>query len=193
MQPLSRTDLFALETYAVHRPDFRAQVLAHKRARTLQLGAHVTVLFEDRLTVQYQIQEMLRIERIFEPEAIQRELDVYNPLIPSGSDLRATMLLAYPDHRERLRQLTRLIGIEDRVYVEIAGHGRADAYADEDITRNQRGKTAAVHFLRFVFAPTQIAALRAGAAWFVGIDDARLPQRIEVVGERRDALLRDFA
>jgi hypothetical protein len=190
---LTRSDLFSLETYAVERDAFRARVLAHKRARKLHLGAHITLLFEDRLTIQYQIQEMLRIERIFEAGAIQQELDAYNPLIPGGSDLKATMLIEYPDSEQRKRELARLGGIEDRVYAEVAHHGRATTHADEGTDRSAEGKTAAVHFLRFAFSAEQIAALRAGAPLVFGIDDTRMPLRVEIENPSREALLRDFA
>ena len=133
MTPLVRSDLFSLETYAIEREAFRARVIAHKRARALALDEHVILLFEDRLTIQYQIQEMLRIERIFEPDAIQDELDAYNPLIPGGRDLKATMLIAYPDPAQRHRALAGLGGIERAVYAEIDDHGRATTHADEDM------------------------------------------------------------
>jgi hypothetical protein len=190
---LTRSDLYNLETYAVERAAFRARVLAHKQARKLHLGAHITLLFEDRLTIQYQIQEMLRIERIFEAEAIQEELDAYNPLIPGGSDLKATMLLEYPDPEQRKRELVRLGGIEHRVYADVGGYGRATTHADEDLQRSIEDKTAAVHFLRFAFSAEQIAALRAGAPLVFGIDDARMPLREEARHPIRDALLNDFA
>ena len=193
MHALQRSDLYSLETYAVERDAFRARVLAHKQARKLHLGAHITLLFEDRLTIQYQIQEMLRIERIFEPEAIQEELDAYTLLIPGGLDLKATMLVEYPDMEERARELARLGGIEHRVYVEAEGHGRATTFADEDMSRSDDSKTSAVHFLRFAFEPAQIDALRAGAALIVGIDDARMPLRIQPDERTRRALLEDFA
>jgi Protein of unknown function (DUF3501) len=192
MTPLSRADLLGLEAYAVERDAFRARALAHKRVRRLQLDAHIALLFEDRLTVQYQIQEMLRIERIFEPDAIQGELDAYNPLIPGGSDLRATMLIAYSDPAERHAALARLGGIEHRVYAEVDGHGRAGTHADEDMPRSDGSRTSPVHFLRFGFAPRQIAALRRGAALLFGIDDPRMPLSVAAVGATRDALLRDF-
>ena len=193
MTALTRTDLFNLETYAVERAAFRASVLAHKQVRKIQLGEHVTLLFEDRLTIQYQIQEMLRIERIFEPDAIQDELDAYNPLIPGGRDLKATMLIAYPDPAQRHRELARLGGIERAVYAEVDGHGRATMHADEDMDRTDADKTSAVHFLRFDFTPAQIAALRAGAALAFGIDDARMALRVEPSADTRAALLADFA
>lgn len=193
MTALVRTDLYNLETYAVERTAFRARVLAHKQVRKLQLGEHVTLLFEDRLTIQYQIQEMLRIERIFEPAAIQDELDAYNPLIPGGHDLKATMLIEYADVDLRRRKLARLGGIERHVYAEVAGIGRATTYADEDMDRSDDDKTSAVHFLRFDFTASQISSLRAGAMLSFGIDDARMPATVEVPVAIREALLRDFA
>ncbi|MFZ2753479.1 MAG: DUF3501 family protein [Lysobacteraceae bacterium] len=193
MTALTRTDLYNLETYAVERAAFRARVLAHKQVRKLQLGEHVTLLFEDRLTIQYQIQEMLRIERIFEPAAIQGELDAYNPLIPGGHDLKATMLIEYADVDLRRRELARLGGIEHHVNAEVAGIGRATTHADEDMDRSEDDKTSAVHFLRFDFTAEMIAGLRAGAALQFGIDDARMSTAIEVPMATREALLRDFA
>lgn len=192
MQLLIRADLMPLETYAVERTAFRARAMAHKQARRLSLGMHVTLLFEDRLTVQYQVQEMLRIERIFEPDAIQAELDAYNPLVPGGSDLRATMLMEYPDAAQRRVALATLGGIEHRVFAEVEGHGRAATLADEDLSRSEGARTAAVHFLRFAFAPDAIAALRAGAGLAFGIDDARMPLRVDAAPALRAALLRDF-
>lgn len=192
MQPLTRADLMPLETYAVERPAFRARAMAHKQARRLSLGPHVTLLFEDRLTVRYQVQEMLRIERIFEPAAIQAELDAYNPLVPGGGDLRTTMLIEYPDAAQRRDALATLGGIEHRVFAEVDGHGRASTHADEDIGRSDGARTAAVHFLRIAFAPVQIDALRNGAGLAFGIDDARMPLRIDATPALRAALLRDF-
>jgi Protein of unknown function (DUF3501) len=193
MRLLQRADLFSLEVYASERDAFRVRVLAHKRARKLHLGEHVTLLFEDRLTIQYQIQEMLRIERLFEPAAIQQELDAYNPLIPGGSDLKATMLIEYEDEAVRRRELARLGGIEHRMFAEVTGHGRATTHADEDMARSGTDKTAAVHFMRFAFAPAQIAALRGGTMLRFGIDDPRMPVEIEAPAVARAALLRDFA
>lgn len=194
MQPLTRADLMPLETYAAERDAFRARALAHKRTRRLALGEHVMLLFEDRLTVQYQVQEMLRIERIFAPVAIQAELDAYNPLVPGGFDLRATMLIEYADAAARRAALARLGGIEHRVFAEVEDLDRAQTHADEDIDRSTAERTAAVHFLRFAFTPAQVAALRAGAGAGLafGIDDARMPLRVDVSAVTRAALLRDF-
>lgn len=193
MEKLTRADLFTLEAYAEAREGFRARVIAHKQARRVPLGANLNLLFEDRLTVQYQVQEMLRIERIFEAGAIQDELDAYNPLVPDGANLKATMLIEFPDPDERKRELARLGGIEHRVYARVQGHGRVLAIADEDLERSEASKSAAVHFLRFEFAPAAIMALRAGATLAFGIDDARLPLELAVPESTRLALLADLA
>ena len=170
MQKLKRSDLWPLEQYAERRPEFRRQVLEHKRTRQVALGPHARVYFEDRLTIQYQIQEMLRIERIFEPAAIQDELDAYNPLVPDGSNWKATFMIEYEEPSERQAALERLSGIEDRVWLQIAGHEKIYAIADEDIERERDGKTSAVHFLRFEIPRTAAAAVLAGAGMGMGID-----------------------
>lgn len=170
MQKLKRSDLWPLEQYAERRPEFRRQVLEHKRTRQVGLGPHARVYFEDRMTVQYQIQEMLRIERIFEPAAIQDELDAYNPLVPDGSNWKATFMIEYEDATERQAALEQLSGIEDRIWLQIAGNEKIYAIADEDIERERDGKTSAVHFLRFEILPAAIAALYAGAGMTMGID-----------------------
>ena len=193
MDRLQRSDLLSLEAYAAERPAFRARALAHKRARTLPLGKHATLLFEDRLTVHYQVQEMLRIERVFEPQAIQEELDAFNPLIPDGGNLKATLLLEFPEERERRQALAMLGGIEHRVRAEVDGFPPVPAFADEDLERTDAGKTAAVHFLRFEFPPAQRDALRAGAGLAFVIDDPRLPARAVAAGATRAALLADFS
>ena len=192
MNKLTRNDLLSLEQYAAQREAFRARAIAHKRARTLHLGAHVTLLFEDRLTVQYQVQEMLRIERTFEAAGIDDELDAYNPLIPDGRNLKATMLIEYPDADERARELARLRGIERHVVAEVAGAGAAELHADEDLDRSTAQKTSAVHFLRFEFSDAQRAALRGGAALVFRIDDERYAQRAEAGPELLAELLKDF-
>ncbi|HEV2607596.1 MAG TPA: DUF3501 family protein [Xanthomonadaceae bacterium] len=192
MERLTREDLFTLEAYAIQRATLRKTSLAHKRVRTLHLGAHVTLLFEDKITVQAQVQEMLRIERIFEADGIQDELDAYNPLIPDGTNLKATLLIEYADPLERATALERLRGIERAFYAEVIGHGRASLHADEDLDRSDGGKTSAVHFLRFEFAPDAIAALRTGAPLHFGIDDPRMPLQVEATGPLRAALLVDF-
>ena len=173
MGAITRESLLSLEAYAKARAEFRERVLAHKRARTVHLGEHVTLLFEDELTVRYQIQEMLRIERVFEEAGIQDELDAYNPLVPDGTNLKATMLIEYEDPDERIGALAQLVGIERRVWIEVAGQLRVHAIADEDLPRETETKTAAVHFLRFELAPEMVSALRRGAGLAIGVDHPR--------------------
>ena len=191
--PLTRADLMTLEAYAEARPAFRERVRAHKRLRTVTLGPHATLMFEDRLTVQYQVQEMLRIERVFEPAAIQAELDAYAGLVPGGQDLRATLLLEFADAGERRAALATLAHVEHRVYLEVADHGRAVTHADEDLPRSDGARTSAVHFLRFALSPAQATALRAGAALAVGIDDARMPVRVDIAADTCASLRGDLA
>lgn len=164
MHTLVHDDLLSLERYARERGEFRARAMAHKRARSAHLGTHLTLLFEDRVTVQYQVQEMLRIERIFEPEAIAEELATYNPLIPDGHNLKATLLIEYPDIDERRRALENLRDIEHHIGLQVAGHAPVLAIADEDLPRSNDSKTAAVHFLRFELGTAMIAAWRNSAA-----------------------------
>jgi len=170
MAHVTRESLMPLEAYAKARPEFRARVMAHKKDRTIQIGSHVTLIFEDELTIRYQIQEMLRAERIFEEDGINDELEAYNPLVPDGSNWKATMLIEYPDVEERRTWLSKLIGIEDRVWVEVAGCNRVHAIADEDLERENAEKTSSVHFMRFELSPQMVAALRAGAELAIGID-----------------------
>jgi len=191
MRLLSRQDLFSLEQYAERRPQWRREIIAHKRNRHIALGEHVRLLFEDRLTIQYQIQEMLRTERIFEPAAIQDELDAYNPLIPDGSNLKATMLIEYEDEAERRAALQRLKGIERQVFVQV-GAERIFAIADEDIERENALKTSSVHFLRFQFDPSTITVLRGGAVLSLGVAHPHYQVRIEVNTAQCQALLADF-
>jgi hypothetical protein len=170
MNKLSGSDLLSLERYARERSAFRAKVLEHKRPRQLAVGPNTTWLFEDRLTVQYQVQEMLRAERIFEPEGIEEELASYNPLIPDGRNWKATLLIEFPDEQERRRELSKLKGIEDRCWVQVSGHERVFAIADEDLERENEEKTSSVHFLRFELTPAMIAGLRGGSGLSVGVD-----------------------
>ncbi|EQD78281.1 hypothetical protein B1A_02338, partial [mine drainage metagenome] len=160
MHTLVHDDLLSLERYARERGEYRARAMTHKRARSVRLGAHLTLLFEDRVTVQYQVQEMLRIERIFEPDAIAEELATYNPLIPDGHNLKATLLIEYPDIDERRRALENLRGIEHHIALQVADHAPVLAIADEDLPRSNDSKTAAVHFLRFELGTAMIAAWR---------------------------------
>src|SRR5690348_17224447 len=170
MQKLSRDSMMTLEAYAKARKEFRAQVLAHKKNRTVHLGEHVTLLFEDELTIRYQVQEMLRIERIFEEDGIQHELDAYNPLVPDGGNWKATMLIEYPDPDERRRALEKLKGVERRVWVQVEGSPRVYAIADEDLERENDEKTSSVHFLRFELDEAARARLKAGATLSMGVD-----------------------
>jgi hypothetical protein len=192
MQKLTRHDLLPLERYAEERAAFRTRAIAHKRTRSVALGPHMTLLFEDRVTVQYQVQEMLRIERIFEAAAIEEELATYNPLIPDGCNLKATCLIEYSDVAERQRELQRLAGIEHAIQAEVAGHGRAETHADEDLERSTADKTSAVHFLRFEFSPAQRRGLAQGAALHFLTDDPRYPHRVEVMPPQRQVLLADL-
>ena len=170
MASITRDSLLTLEAYAKDRAAFRARVIAHKRNRTVHLGEHVTLLFEDELTVRYQIQEMLRIEKMFEESGIEQELEAYNPLIPDGSNLKATMLVEYEDEAERREALARLRGIEDAVWVRVAGFAAVPAIADEDLDRENDTKTSAVHFVRFELTPPMVAAFKAGATVAMGVD-----------------------
>jgi hypothetical protein len=193
MTQISRDSLLTLEAYARQRKEFRARVIAHKKNRTVRLGEHVTLIFEDELTVRYQIQEMLRIEKTFEESGIQSELDAYNPLIPDGTNLKATMMLEYEDPAVRQRELARLKGIESRTYAQVDGFARVFAIADEDLERENEEKTSSVHFLRFEFEPAMIAAVRNGAALAMGIDHPGYAARIdEVAPEVQSALAEDF-
>ena len=187
-------DLFSLEQYAKQRPEFRPKVIAHKRSRTLPCGPNATWCFEDRLTVQYQVQEMLRIERIFESEGIADELNAYNPLIPDGSNWKVTLLIEYPEVEQRREALAKMKGIEDRCWVRVAGHERVFAIADEDLERENDEKTSSVHFLRFELTPAMAAAAKVGAAISIGMDHDAYRHAIDPLPQAaRDALVRDLA
>ena len=193
MQKLSREDLFSLEKYAEARSAFREKVLEHKKNRRLGLGTNAALYFEDRLTMQYQVQEMLRIEKIFEADGIREELDAYNPLIPDGSNWKATFMVEFPDVEERQQMLAQLVGIEDRVYVHVADLDRVYAIADEDLERANEEKTSAVHFLRFELPPGHVAALKSGAMLAAGIDHDNYRVEISPVSENiRSSLVEDF-
>ena len=193
MNKLSRDDLYSLEQYAEARPAFRDKVLAHKRDRRLDLGTNAALYFEDRLTMQYQVQEMLRIERIFEADGIDEELEAYNPLIPDGSNWKATFMVEFPEVEERRAMLSQLVGIEDRVYVQVADFDRVFAIADEDLERADETKTSAVHFLRFELSPGQVAALKSGAALIAGIDHENYRVEVSPVADNiRASLVNDL-
>ncbi len=170
MHKLTRADLYSLEDYAARRDEFRSRVMAHKQNRRVQLSAHTTLYFEDRLTMHYQVQEMLRAERIFEAAGIEEELNAYNPLIPDGSNWKATFMIEYDNEEERKVALKRLIGIEDRVWVQVDGQPRVFAIADEDMVRENEEKTSSVHFLRFELEPDMVHGLKQGAGLAMGID-----------------------
>lgn len=192
MQKLTPAGLLAPEAYEALRPALRARLVAHKQRRRVALGAHASLLFEDRLTVQYQVQEMLRIERLTDARAIEDELAAYNPLVPDGANLKATLLLGFDDAGARRRALATLGGIEHRVYARVPGHAPVFAIADEDLPRSEGGKTSAVHFLRFEFTPAAIATIRAGDALAFGIDDPRLPVEHTLDATTCAALAEDF-
>lgn len=191
---IKRESLMTLEAYARERKDFRARVIEHKRARTLHLGDHVTLLFEDEMTIRYQIQEMLRIEKIFDEEGIQAELNAYNPLIPDGHNFKATMLIEYDDAEERRRELVKLRGIERRVWMQVEGCPRVFAIADEDLDRETETKTSSVHFLRFELTQEMIAALKYGVALGFGVDHPSYRAEISAVAAAtRQSLVADLA
>lgn len=193
MQQLTREDLLSLEQYAEKRTEFRDAVLRHKRNRRVELGTNAALYFEDRLTMQYQVQEMLRIERIFEAAGINQELEAYNPLIPDGSNWKATFMVEFPEVEERHAMLARLVGIEDRVYMQVGQLPRCMAIADEDMDRSDASKTSAVHFLRFELSAEQIAALKSGAALAAGIDHPNYQVEISPLAANiRNALLADL-
>ncbi len=191
---LTRSDLMSLEQYSTGRKEFRSKVLEHKRNRNLPLGPNATWSFEDQLTMQYQVQEMLRVERIFEADAIQEELDSYNPLIPDGNNWKATFLLEFPDADERRQRLAQLKGVEDRCWVQVAGLERVWAIADEDLERENDDKTSSVHFLRFELSPQMCAQVKAGAAIAAGIDHENYRHEVpQLPANVRDSLAKDLA
>jgi uncharacterized protein DUF3501 len=193
MPRIERKSLLSLEAYARERAAFRARVMEHKQRRTVMLGEHLRLIFEDELTMRYQVQEMLRAERIFEESGIQEELDAYNPLVPDGRNFKATLMLEYPDPEERRRELARLKGIEDRVWMEVEGMPRARAIADEDLERENEEKTSSVHFLRFDLDEPAAQALKRGAAWSLGVDHPQYRASVLLPAEVREALVKDLA
>ena len=194
MPKITRDSLMTLEAYARARQDFRAKVIAHKKSRAVHLGEHLTLLFEDELTIRYQIQEMLRIEKAFEEAAIQDELDAYNPLVPDGRNFKATMLIEYEDVEERRAALAKMKGIEDRVWVQVEGSPKVYAIADEDLERENEQKTSSVHFLRFELTKEMAGALKHGVALAIGVDHPAYTAALEPVGaETRAALAKDLA
>ena len=189
---IERHSLLSLEAYARERPSFRAKVIEHKKQRTVALGEHVTLLFEDELLVRYQIQEMLRIERIFEEEGIRHELETYRPLVPDGANWKATMFVEFPDVEERRRMLEQLKGIERRTWVQVEGLERIYAIADEDLERENEEKTSAVHFLRFELPAAARDRLRTGARLMVGVDHPQYRASVEAGAAQRASLVEDL-
>lgn len=193
MATLTREDLWSLEQYAEERTAFRAQVMEHKKRRQLPLGEHARLYFEDALTIKYQIQEMLRIERVFEPAAITEELDAYNPLIPDGSNWKATFMIEYPDPAERAQRLAEMIGIEDKIWLQVGDTERVYPIADEDLDRSTADKTSSVHFLRFELSAEAVRAAHAGAEVRAGINHpAYAIESLTVPAPVRDALVADL-
>ncbi len=192
MVHLTPQDLYSLEEYARLRPDFRAKVIEHKKDRRVAIGEHAALYFEDELTMQYQIQEMLRIERIFEVEGIQDELDVYNPLIPDGSNWKATFMMEYSDVEERRQALEKLIGVEQALYVQVKGFDRVHPIANEDLERETEKKTSSVHFVRFELSPAMVAAVKQGAAVSAGIDHPEYKEECVIPENVRSSLAGDL-
>ena len=193
MNQLSRSDLWSLEEYAEERPAFRAKILEHKKSRQLPLGDHARLYFEDALTIKYQIQEMLRIEKVFEAEGISEELEAYNPLIPDGHNWKATFMVEYEDPAERAERLAELVGIEDKVWLQVGDGEKVFAIADEDLERSNDDKTSSVHFLRYELTPGMIAAAKAGEAIHAGVDHpAYMIERFAVKASVRDSLVADL-
>ncbi|QJW83711.1 DUF3501 family protein [Ramlibacter terrae] len=190
---ITADSLMTLEAYARWRKVHKPEVIAHRKLRSVALGEHITVQFESELTMRYQVQEMLRIEKIFEEEGIRSEVDAYAPPVPDGANWKATMLIEYPDVNERRRELARLIGVQDRMFVEAEGHARVYAIADEDLPRDNEEKTSAVHFLRFEFPPAARAAIKAGAAVKLGCDHTNYPAHVAIGPETLASLAGDLA
>ena len=189
---ITADSLMTLEAYSKFRKNHKAEVLAHRKLRSVHLGEHITLQFESETTIRYQIQEMLRIEKIFEEDGIQQEIDAYAPLVPEGSNWKATMLIEYPDVNERKRELARLIGVEDRMFIEVEGHARVYAIADEDLDRENDEKTSAVHFVRFEFDAATKAALKAGASAKLGCDHTNYPAHTTIAEDALASLAGDL-
>ena len=189
---ITMESLMSLEAYTKYRKANKPAIMAHRKLRSVRLGENINLQFESEITIRYQIQEMLRIEKVFEEEGIQQELDAYVPLMPDGSNWKATMLLEYPDVNERKRELARLIGVEDQLFVEVEGHARVYAIADEDLERENDEKTSAVHFVRFEFTPVMCAAIKAGAGVKLGCDHTNYPAHTMIAPETMASLAGDL-
>jgi hypothetical protein len=192
MTKITRESLMSLEAYAKARSEFRAKAMAHKRLRTVHIGDHVTLLFEDEMTIRYQIQEILRVEKQFEEQGILDELEAYNPLIPDGRNFKATMMIEYADEAERRVALTKLKGIEDKTWVQVEGSKKVDAIADEDLERENETKTSAVHFVRFELSQEMAAALKYGVTLSMGVDHPNYAVSTDIASETRAALVADL-
>ena len=190
---LTRENLYSLEKYSAIKIDFRLKVMEHKKKRRVAIGEHASLYFEDALTMQYQVQEMLRLERIFEADAIQDELDVYNPLVPDGSNWKATFMMEYDDVEERKKALSRLVGIEDTVWVKVGDFNKVFAIANEDLDRSEPDKTSAVHFMRFELTPPMVAAVKQGGVIKAGIDHPEYSKETELNADQRKSLAGDIA
>ncbi len=190
---ITRGNLMTLEAYSKYRKERKSEVIAHRKLRSVRLADHINLQFESELTIRYQIQEMLRIEKIFEEEGIEQEIDAYVPLMPDGSNWKATMLIEYPDVNERKRELARLIGVEDSMFVEVEGQQRVYAIADEDLDRENDEKTSAVHFVRFEFTPAMVSAIKAGAAVKLGCDHRNYPAHTFIAPETLASLAGDLS
>lgn len=189
---ITKDNLMTLEAYSKYRKEHKPAIIAHRRLRSVALGDHITMQFESEMTIRYQIQEMLRIEKIFEEEAIQDEIDTYAPLVPNGNNWKATMLIEYSDVEERRIALSRLIGIEDRMYIEVAGYPKVYAIADEDLDRENEEKTSAVHFVRFQFSPAIVSAIKSGASVKLGCDHANYTMNVVISDDTLQALKLDL-
>ncbi|MDO9112250.1 MAG: DUF3501 family protein [Polaromonas sp.] len=189
---ITRDSLMTLEAYSKYRKDNKAAIMAHRRLRSVRLGEHINLQFESETSIRYQIQEMLRLEKIFEADAIDQEIEAYAPLVPEGRNWKATMLIEYPDVNERKRELARLIGVEDRLFVEVEGHARVYAIADEDMDRENDEKTSAVHFVRFELSPAMCAAVKAGAGVKLGCDHTHYPAHVTIPAESLASLASDL-
>ncbi|MGC1174401.1 DUF3501 family protein [Polaromonas sp.] len=189
---ITRDSLMTLEAYSQYRKENKAAIMAHRQLRSVHLGEHINVQFESETSIRYQIQEMLRLEKIFEAEAIDQEIEAYAPLVPEGSNWKATMLIEYPDVNERKRELARLIGVEDHLFVEVEGRARVYAIADEDMARENDEKTSAVHFVRFELNPVMCAAVKAGASVKLGCDHTYYPAHVTIPAETLASLASDL-
>ena len=192
MDKLKKSDLYSLENYAVIRDEFRTEVMQHKKLRHIQLGENLRLLFEDRMTMQYQVQEMLRIEKIFEAEGIKEELDAYNPLIPDGMNLKAVMMIEFSDVDERKGALAKLIGVEREIWLQVDGFDKVYPISNEDLERETDEKTSSVHFMRFEFSPEMIAALKEGAVMKAGVDHPEYQYQVTIEDPVRQSLVADF-